>query len=188
MPLETEVKLPVDSHEAVRARLLALGATFLSRVVESNSIFDRPDGWLRKRGYGLRIREVRSQNGGKPTATLTLKGPRRESTMKSREELEVGVGDGAMATRILSALGFLPVFRYQKRRESWKLDTCQVELDEPPHIGLFVEIEGPDEKTILTAQRELGLEGVEHRQASYVSMLMAYRTEHGITDREINLT
>ncbi len=187
MPLEIEIKLPVESHEVVRARLRSLGAEFIGRVVESNSIYDRPDGWLRQRGYGLRVRENRSEEGGQPAATLTVKGPRRESAMKSREELEVRVDDGATATRILDALGFAPILRYQKRRESWKLSRCRIELDEPPHIGLFVEIEGPDEETIRAAQHELGLDGVKHQKASYVHMLMAYCSERGIADGVVNL-
>jgi adenylate cyclase class 2 len=187
MPLEIEIKLPVESHEVVRARLRSLGATFIGRVVESNSIYDRPDGWLRQRGYGLRVRENRSEDGGQLAATLTLKGPRRESAMKSREELEVRVDDGATTTDILNALGLVPILRYQKRRESWELGQCRVELDEPPHIGLFVEIEGPDEETILSARRELGLGGVKHHKASYVHMLMEYCLEHGIADRVVTL-
>ena len=50
MPFETEAKLRVDAHEPVRDRLRAGGATFIEKVIETNVIFDRPDGSLRRQG------------------------------------------------------------------------------------------------------------------------------------------
>ncbi|MFQ5591832.1 MAG: class IV adenylate cyclase [Phycisphaerae bacterium] len=211
MALETEIKVRVESHDPVRTRLRSLGAKFLGRVLESNTIFDRPDGSLRRRGCGLRLRQTEPQpprtegeqgeaapapppspqkvmptspHGMRPgrAATLTLKGPLRPGAMKAREELELKVDDGATAMRVLDALGLVPVLAYEKRRESWALDRCRVELDEPPHVGLFVEIEGPDEQTIRAVQRTLGLERREHHQASYVHMLMPYAADHADTN------
>ncbi|UCE58660.1 MAG: class IV adenylate cyclase [Phycisphaerales bacterium] len=187
MPLEIELKLRVESHEPVRERLQSLGAAYLSRVLESNSIFDRPDGSLRKRGIGLRLRRTVSQDDGEVSATLTLKGPRLEGQMKSREELEVLVDQAETTARILETLGLVPILRYQKRRESWELSQCRVELDEPPHIGIFVEIEGPDESRIRAAQKSLGLDRIAHQQESYVRMLLEYCAERGITDRIVDL-
>jgi len=187
MPLETELKLRVESHEPVRERLRSLGATFLGCVVESNTIFDHPDGSLRQRGCGLRIRQAVATEGGECRTTLTAKGPRLKGKMKSREEQEVRVDDGNTAARMLGILGFVPILRYKKRRESWQLDRCRIELDEPPHVGLYIEIEGPDEKTIKAARKSLGLKDAKKQQASYVRMLLTYCKEHGIESRILDL-
>ena len=187
MPVEIEAKFRVASHEPVRERLRTLGATFLGRVMEWNRIMDRPDGSLRRAGCGLRVRAVRDEAGNEKPATLTFKGPRKAGPLKSREELEVQISCPDTAATILKMLGFADVLSYQKRRESWSLGPCRVELDEPPHIGLFVEIEGPSETAIRSAQVDLGLDGAEHTPNSYVGLLWEYCLEHAITDRVLNL-
>jgi len=63
MHLETEAKFRVEWHEPVRMRLEAAGATFHGRVLETNRLFDRPDGSLRQAGCGLRIRSADGQGG-----------------------------------------------------------------------------------------------------------------------------
>ncbi len=195
MSREIEAKLRVDSHQPVRERLRALGAEFVARVLETNRIFDRSDGSFRRRGCGLRIRSAvaadattgRKEDPTHHAATLTFKGPVIAGTFTSREEVEVGISDEETTARMLALLGFAPVLVYQKRRESWRLGECRIELDEPPHIGLFVEIEGPDEHVIQEVQVALGLEATAHVRSSYVHMLAAYCEEHGITVRVLSL-
>ncbi len=187
MAFEIEAKLRVTSHERVRERLGALGATALGRVLETNRIFDLRDGSLRKRGCGLRVRSAVDEKTGQCRATLTFKGPVVPGPFKSREELEVLVSDAETTARMLGLLGFISILCYQKRRESWRLGDCRVELDEPPHIGLFVEIEGPNDSAILAVQADLGLGGATHLRASYIRMLAAYCDEHGIESRVVNL-
>lgn len=187
MPSEIEAKFRVESHQPVLERLQAAGATFLARVLETNVIFDRPDGSLRNRGCGLRIRSVKVEGGDDRRATLTFKGPVLAGPFKSREELEIDVNDAATAANILHGLGFVRILSYQKRRESWRHRDCRIELDEPPHIGLFVEIEGPNEAAIRAVRAELGLEGTAHVKASYVHMLLAFCRERGVTNRVLEL-
>ena len=186
MPLEIEAKFRVETHEPVRERLCSLGATPLGKVLELNRILDRPDGALRSAGRGLRVRVSTPEDGSPPHATLTLKGPRRPGPLKSREELEVGVSDADTLCEVLSLLGFLPILRYQKRRESWSYRDCCIELDEPPHIGRFVEIEGPNEATIRGVQAELGLDDASLEPKSYVHLLADYCAAHGIADRVLD--
>lgn len=187
MSVEIELKLRVESHEPVRQRLREVGARFVETVLETNSIYDRPDGLLRKRGCGLRMRSVAAVGEHAHRATLTFKGPRFATALKSREELEVGVSDASALARVLEGVGFVQILRYEKRRESWELDGCRVELDEPARLGLFVEIEGPDERTILAVQKKLGLEQAREVPTSYVGMLVAYCEAYDITNRTLNL-
>ncbi len=182
MAVETELKLRVEAHEPIRQRLAAIGATFIRRVVETNCILDRLDGYLRRLGCGLRVRSVVDADGESLETTLTFKGPRRVSDVKSREELEVITSDAQVVMQILQRLGFRTVLCYQKRRESWTVGECRVELDEPVHLGTFVEIEGPDVAAIRAVQRELLLTDSKPVNVSYVGMLMAYRESQGLSN------
>jgi predicted adenylyl cyclase CyaB len=109
------------------------------------------------------------------------------SEVKKREELEVSVGNVELTRQILQQLGFTRMLYYQKWRESWRLDDCRIELDEPPRIGLFVEIEGPDESAILAVRAKLDLTSAPHENASYVRMLTDYCDAHGIADHTLQL-
>jgi adenylate cyclase class 2 len=180
MSLETEAKLRVDSHEPVRARLRALGATLIESVIEKNVILDRADGSLRSRGCGLRVRSTVGQDGGDVRVTLTFKGPTLEGEFKKREEHEVRLDDAESGLAMLERLGFTTILSYEKRRESWSFESCRIELDDPPHIGKFVEIEGPDENAIRAVQAEIGLGDVPHTRESYVRMLLEYCHKHGL--------
>ena len=126
------------SPEAARQALAQMGATLArARHFEDNELFDDERHSLRARGRVLRLRH--NDQG----AQLTAKGPRRDvDGVKSRPEVEVGVGDGALARALLELLGYRRTFRYQKYREVWRWGDCEIVLDETP-VGPFLEIEGP---------------------------------------------
>lgn len=188
MAIEIELKLRVESHEPIRNRLKSLGATFRKRVVETNRIFDRPDGDLKHHGCGLRVRTVVSADGATLPAKLTFKGPRKPGDLKSREEIETVIEDPTAAAELLSSLGFQTMLCYEKRRESWTWRNCIVELDEPAGLGLFIEIEGPDSDTIRAVQSDLQLQHLKPVNVSYVGMLVAYCETQGIADRTVRFT
>lgn len=185
MGIEIELKLRVESHEPTRHRLRELGATLRKKVVETNRILDRPNGELRRRGCGLRVRTVVDENGQSLPAKLTFKGARQPGDLKSREEIESVVADPAAVVLLLGGLGFATSLCYEKRRESWLWRDCIVELDEPARLGLFVEIEGPSTEAIRVVQADLELCGAETLDVSYVGMLAAYCEAQGIADRTI---
>lgn len=179
MPLEVEAKLKIADHAAVRERLRALGASCQGRVIETNHIFDSPDRTLLARGRGLRVRASLTLDGRK-LGTLTYKGPLRPGDLKSREEIETPLEDPQAAAAILTALGFIEAVRFEKRRESWHFNECHIELDEVPHLGCYIEIEGPDEAAIRRVQDSLGLAHLSHIHASYVALLVEHCRAHGL--------
>ncbi|MFQ5423160.1 MAG: class IV adenylate cyclase [Phycisphaerae bacterium] len=173
MPVELECKVRVEHHTEVRAGLKRAGATWVGRVLETNRLFDRADGSLRSSGCALRVRTVTVLDGSGPDSRLTYKGPQQAGSFKRREEIEVVVEDAAAMVDILGALGLAERFLFEKRRETWALDACTVELDEVPGLGRFVEVEGPDEDTIHRVLGRVGLNGAASIRESYVSMLAA---------------
>lgn len=182
MATEHEAKFRVASHDPVRQRLEEIGATRLGLVIETNEIYDRPDGSFRRENRGLRVRSTTDQQTGEIIATLTFKGPLIPGPFKSRREMEIIVSDAETTAQIMTELGFDRVLWYQKRRESWWLDPCKVELDQPPHIGLFVEIEGPGTEAIQAAQKTLGLSDTDLVRASYPKLLVDYCQQQSITE------
>jgi adenylate cyclase, class 2 len=142
-PMEIEVKFKVADHEPVRERLRQLGATRVSRVLETNHIFDDAARSLLARRRGLRIRSCRDDEDGSISGMLTYKGPPIASAAKQRVEIETSIGNSDAARRILEALGYVEVISFQKRRETWRWQDVLVELDELPQLGLYLEIEAP---------------------------------------------
>ncbi len=187
MALEIELKLQVESHDAVRERLRELGGCFDGVYLETNFILDRPDGTLRRLGKGLRVRSMACEQGEPVSSTLTFKGPRQAGAVKTREEVEVEVSDADNTCSILESLGYVCVLTYQKRRERWRLAACRIELDEPPYVGNFVEIEGADEPAIRAVQHKLQLDAQLEVSPSYVHLLMDYCKAHDIVDRNLTL-
>ncbi len=186
MNLEIEIKLKVEALAPIRARLAECGGELASHVLETNHIFDRADRSLLHADQGLRVRAVSSrETSQRPSATLTFKGPRQAGDVKTRPELEVTIGDARTTCAILEALGYECVVRFEKRRETWRLDTCRVELDELPNLGSFVEIEGPSQDAVERARTTLGLAAVKVEPSTYIALLIDDAHKHGRSPREI---
>jgi adenylate cyclase class 2 len=166
-PIETEVKLKVASVEAAHEALNRIGARATrARHIEDNLLFDLEGKVLRGRGHLLRLRETPSG------AVLTFKGPYRvDGGIKSREEIEAGSADGSALRAILNRLGFVPVFRYQKYRETFAWQGQEIVVDETP-IGVFLEIEG-DPAGIRAAATALGFAPADYLTDSYAALFRA---------------
>ena len=174
MPLEIEAKIKVDSHDAVRAKLVALGAQCVGRVLETNHIFDDADRTLLASGSGLRIRTCCVLDGDAPPATITYKGPRQPGPLKNREEIQISLDDAQAGRALLVKLGFVEALRFEKRRETWRLDDCHIELDELPYLGCYVEIEGPEEQAIRRTQQAVDLAERETICETYIALLVEH--------------
>lgn len=165
-PRETEVKFRLKDRDPFEERLSALGAVPGPEEQEDNVLWDDPEGSLRRGGSVLRLRT----SGGQVTVTLKGKAVFTEG-VKSRLELETTVGSAEVLAGILRQLGLLPVFRYEKRRTTWRFPQParpEIVVDETP-LGLFAEIEG-EEGAILVLARELGVSAAEFLADSYVSL------------------
>jgi|SRR5215218_1520219 len=179
MAVEIEAKMRVDSFEPVRLRLRDGGAAGPNEHFEVNTFFDTEDRSLLAADEGLRLRRDREVASGAEKHVITYKGPRQPGPLKNREEVEVDVSEAAPAVQLLERLGYLRTLSFEKRRESWKLDNCKVELDEVPHLGRFVEVEGPDEASVMKVREKLGLASRPIVKSSYIALLMSHLQERG---------
>ena len=187
MPLEIEAKMKVGSFEPVLAALAEHQAKPLGEYVETDAFFDTADRALLAADRGLRLRLAVGADGKKIDALLTYKGPVGHGAIKKREEIQTSVGDAQVMGKLLEQLGFKQWLKYQKRRRSWMLDLCRVELDEIPHLGKFVEIEGPGEDAVMKVRQKLRLESLTLIKESYVAMLSAHLQERGHNVTEVLL-
>ncbi len=166
-PRETEVKIRVVGVAGMREALRRVGARLArERHFEDNLLFDDAADSLRAAGSVLRLRRTSG------LSTLTFKGPREIAAgVKSREERETVVDHPQSLQAILVRLGYRPIFRYQKYRESWTHRGQAIEVDETP-IGAFLEIEG-DRDGIQLVAGELGYGPDDYVSESYVSLFFA---------------
>ena len=185
MPVEIEAKMKVPDLAQVRSCLKEHDAESKSSVLETNTFFDTEDRSLLAKDQGLRLRHAKDLRTHAEISTITFKGPRQHGQLKSREERELGVSSVKEAMALLELLGFSRVLTFQKRRESWMLEGCHVELDELPYLGVFVEIEGPNEKSVLKVREILHLNDRPLLKASYIALLMTHLQEKGINDRVV---
>ena len=179
MAVEIEIKLKVEHLAPVRDRLRALGAQHVGEVMETNTFFDTPDRALLASDCGLRLRHSRDGATKSEKLVVTYKGPRGEGQVKKREEIEVGVDKADAAEQMMERLGYVRQLSFEKRRETWRLDKCTVELDTLPELGSFVEIECPSEADVMRIREKLGLADVPAVTPTYADIVSHHLSDRG---------
>jgi adenylate cyclase class 2 len=170
MPTELEAKMKLRDAAAIRERLRALGAIDRGERFEVNAFFDTPDRTLLKKDSGLRIRSMTKPDGA-TTHVITFKGPLLPGPLKHRTEIEFGIADASLARQLVEQLGYTLNLRFEKRRHTYDAGPCEVVLDELPHLGSFIEIEGPDEASVMQLREQLGLKDEPLISTGYATML-----------------
>jgi adenylate cyclase class 2 len=172
--METEVKIRVTDRAAFEQKLPRLGFTCVTaRTLERNTLYDTPERKLRGTRQILRIR----QYGSKWVVThkSVPSGLTEEGRHKQRVETETEIDDGPVLAKIFEALGFGPVFVYEKWRTEWADAQGHCVLDETP-LGIYAELEGPSEWIDATA-RQLGISESEFITLSYGRIFESWRDQ-----------
>lgn len=169
MEIEIETKIRVDSFDAVWDKLKAQEAKLKAKVVQRDTFFVDTENKLIQSDRGLRLRVQIAD--GIETVILTYKGPRQKTDFKSRQEIEVEVDSFESMESIFLALGFEKGISFEKRRDLWLLDECEVCLDELPLLGRFIEVEGPSEDKIRLVLEKIGLSASDHIDMSYAKLM-----------------
>lgn len=169
-PREVEIKFLVDDINSLEQQLRAAG--FQQRTPpthELNTLYDLPGDKLRQKGEILRIRKY----GNKWKLTHKSKGA--AGRHKVRVERETSLGDGEQMDGLLQALGYKPVFIYEKFRAEWTDGQGEVVVDRTP-IGNIAEIEGTPEWIDATAAM-LGIPHERYITASYGALFEDWRKQ-----------
>jgi len=180
VPIEIEAKILLNDVASMETKLAQVGAHREMELLEVNTFFDTPQGELKATDQGLRVRVEQQVDGPYQAVIITHKGPRAHGRLKSRSETELNVDNAQQAAELLTAIGFVPVLTFEKRRTRWQFERTIVALDQVPYLGNFIEIEGPSEEAVLAARRALGLEHAPLMRASYIAMLRTYLADHNL--------
>jgi adenylate cyclase class 2 len=150
MQEEVEAKFLNVSHEDIRQKLQGLNAKLSQPMrLMRRTVFDYPDRRMEKNHQRLRVRD----EGDKITITFKSRG-----TGKYAEETETTVGSYETTCALLKSIGLEGYSAQESKREAWHYKGAEVVLDEWPWARPFIEIEGPDESTIMNIANELGFD------------------------------
>jgi adenylate cyclase class 2 len=183
MKFEVEQKHRVEDPPALERRLAERGVTPGPPESQSDQYFSHPARDFAQTDEAIRIRTVAG------ASFVTYKGPKLDTTTKTRRELELPLhasdADGTRFAELLAALGFKPVATVRKQRRSflWNHTGQPIHgaLDDVEGVGTFVELElaadqaGLDEakSAIASAAADLRLGPSERR--SYLELLLSNR-------------
>lgn len=181
MHFEVEQKFPVADAAAFESRLVELGVTLGGPVTQLDQYFAHPNRDFARTDEALRIRRVGDKN------FVTYKGPKIDSETKTRQEIELPLAGGDQGydqfRQLLVALGFKPVLKVEKRRQTGHRQVdgfaAEITLDRVAGLGTFAEIElSADDATLDRARAalrrladELALGDSERR--SYLELLLS---------------
>jgi adenylate cyclase, class 2 len=177
--MQTEIEaasLNIDL-EVMRQKLRQAGATLTheSRLLRRHN-FDFPDGRLQKRGGWVRIRS----EGDKITMTYKQLNDR---TLTGTQEVNLTVDSVEQAKAFVESLGLVVKSYQETRRESWKLDGTEIELDEWPWLRPFVEIEAVNEAKLQEVFTKLEL---DWQTAVFGSVEVAYQAEYDVSEEDVD--
>jgi adenylate cyclase class 2 len=169
-----EVEVKARAPEDIEERIAALGAIPLAVENHHDLYFASPLRDFRRSDEALRIR---IKEGG---ARLTYKGPKLDSTTKSRLEMTVKIDDPRQMELILSALGFALSAQVKKQRTKYSWEGVIIALDKVEGLGRFIEVEAEDsgeykeqKRKVMSAMSKLGLQ--ESIRSSYLELLEEMR-------------
>jgi adenylate cyclase class 2 len=181
MGFEVEMKFRAAGGDAIAQRLEGLGAIPGQSVAQEDAYFNHPVRDFAQTNEALRLRRQGDEN------RITYKGPRHAGPTKTREEIEIPIGEGRESfedlTRLFEKLGFRPVATVRKSRRPFHIRyqgrDMEVAIDDAEGLGRFVEVEAlaKDERDLAAAQQAvLGLAGVlglsEAEPRSYLGMAL----------------
>jgi len=180
MQWEVEQKFHLGDERATTNQLAALGVQFSEPLAQTDRYFNHPARDFAKTDEALRLRQVNNEN------YITYKGPKIDSTTKTRRELELPLPPGKdipdQFAELLTALGFRAVATVRKTRRpgslQWEGQTVEIALDHVEGLGSFLELEILADDSLLQAakaatnslSKRLNLGPADRR--SYLEMLL----------------
>jgi len=168
MEKEIEAKFANVNHGEVRKKLRDVGAKLekpmrtMRRVTIDNEFMKTDkDSFVRIRDEGDKV-------------TITYKQFDKLS-LDGVYEVEIEVNDFEKAVELFKEAGLVHGSFQESKRESWTLGEVKIELDEWPWLDPYIEIEGPDEKSVKEVADKLGL-GWEN--AVFGDVMTVYRVQY----------
>lgn len=172
MKTEIEAKWLEIDHDEMAEKIKSLGGELvLKKTPMIRTIFDTGE-----KGSFIRVRDESNK------VTLTYKRIDDSSSLTGTKEICLEVDDYDTAVDFIKTLGFEQKSIEETKREIWMLDGAEIALDEWPWLPPFMEIEAPDEKSMLVVANKLGL---NMKDAMYSSVDFVYEHYYDVTTDEV---
>lgn len=153
MPIEYEYQFRNYDKSKLIKEMKQLGAKKKGEYLFRVNVFNHPnkieDTYIRVRDEGFRI-------------TMTYK---YQPLNKFADENEIIIDDFDEAITILNNLGCKTKYYYEKIREIWNLDNCEIVFDTIPCNPEIMEVEAVKKKDLIKLIKKLDLE--KYRSQSY---------------------
>lgn len=176
---EIEAKvLDIDVAD-LRSRLDRLGATLEFEEEFFAIYYDDPQGSLAQRQQVLRVR----REG--PDIRLTFKAPHPETEggIRTREEIELPIGDFETMRTVLQRLGYEEYLKMRKVRTQYSLDGVHVvidrHIDDLAYIPPYLEIEAPSHAALRETAGRLGIAQERLIDWNAAKVMAHYRDREG---------
>lgn len=161
MKTEYEVKILGINHAEMVGKLEDLGAELVGEYNQRRYVYDFipaiNNKWIRLRTNGKRT-------------TLTIKEIKAE-VIDGTRELEIEVSDFDITHNILREFGYREKAYQENKRIQYRLDGVEIDLDCWPMIPEYMEIDGNNEKEVLSILNKLG---VDKKDACSLSVKSVY--------------
>lgn len=172
--IEKKYRLNEADRESLERALKESAAEWAGREMEVNTIFTSEA--LQRTSSIVRVRKI----GGRTVLTYKRR-IGNDLGVKRQIEHETEVGDAEALEAIIAELGLVPALVYEKYRETWRLPSVEVVIDELP-FGLFAEIEG-SVTAIKEAEMLLGIEHLTTEHETYPSLTATHgKKKDGVTE------
>lgn len=146
---EVEVKVPITDIGFIENGLERLGAIKTNTETQIDLYLNHPcrsfgttDEALRlRRRVNISMEDQDEIDITHPLLEMTYKGPKIDTTTKTRVELSLGIDDIDIAKEILINLGFKKVAVISKKRIFYHINEIIVSIDDVENVGIFLELE-----------------------------------------------
>ena len=169
---EIEVKARISNKDSVISTIEDLKGQYLKTEKQIDIYFNHPCVDFAKTGESVRLRTI------KDIIILTYKGPKLESTVKTRKEIEVSMPRTEIDKMLdfLYSNGYKKVAEIKKDREYYKIKDFTISIDYVEGLGSFIEIEKisddieKSQTEILSLLAHFDIIGIEKR--TYLGMIL----------------
>ncbi len=148
---ELEVKILNVDLDDMESKLIALGATLISKEKQVNTLIDSENSFIENNldSY-LRIRETKSYLKNDIKYTLTMKKNINREGLRENIETNVDISDKKGMLSILEDLGYIVIQEGFKERTSYTLGNVRFDLDiwdknTYPYPYMEIEVNDEDE-------------------------------------------
>lgn len=167
MDTEIEVKFLYIDHDDFRQKLREIGAVcekpmrLMRRVTFENAAMKAKNGWIRVRDEGDKVTVAYKQ-----TDAFTIDGTK---------EIETVVTNFDTMVKIFEQIELSGGSFQESKRESWRYQSVQIELDEWPWLDPYIEIEASNQEDI---EHIASLLGLSMGDAVAGDVMVAYRAQY----------